>query len=78
MENIFTGLAILFGASSIGIIILYVLYRTDKKERYPIHSDITYDHVEEDIQKAVKRKKRKTANAKRKSTNTKRTNNSDK
>ena len=78
MENIFTGLAILFGASSIGIVILYVLYRTDKKERYPVHSDITYDHVEEDIQKAIKRKKRKTANAKRKSTNTKRTNNSDK
>jgi len=53
MESIFTGLAILFGASAIGIIILYLLYRTDKKERYPIHSDITYDHVEEDIQKAI-------------------------
>ena len=65
MENIFTGLAILFGASAIGIIILYLLYRTDKKEKDPIHSDITYDHVEEDIQKAIKRKKRKTANAKR-------------
>lgn len=78
MESIFTGLAILFGASAIGIIILYLLYRTDKKERYPIHSDITYDHVEEDIQKAIKRKKRKTANAKRKSTNTKRTTNGDK
>lgn len=67
MESIFTGLVILLGISSISMAVLYLMYRTEKKERYPVHSDITYDHIEEDIIKAVQRKKRKAANAKRKS-----------
>jgi len=67
MESIFTGLVILLGVSSISMAILYLMYRTEKKERYPVHSDITYDHIEEDIIKVAQRKKRKAANAKRKS-----------
>ena len=67
MENIFTGLVILLGVSSISMAVLYLMYRTEKKERYPVHSDITYDHIEEDIIKVAQRKKRKAANAKRKS-----------
>jgi len=67
MESIFTGLVILLGVSSISMAVLYLMYRTEKKERYPVHSDITYDHIEEDIVKIAQRKKRKAANAKRKS-----------
>jgi hypothetical protein len=67
MESIFTGLVILLGVSSISMAILYLMYRTEKKERYPVHSDITYDHIEEDIIKVAQRKKRKAANTKRKS-----------
>jgi hypothetical protein len=67
MESIFTGLVILLGVSSISMAVLYLMYRTEKKERYPVHSDITYDHIEEDIIKVAQRKKRKAANAKRKS-----------
>lgn len=67
MESIFTGLVILLGVSSISMAVLYLMYRTEKKERYPVHNDITYDHIEEDIIKVAQRKKRKAANAKRKS-----------
>lgn len=67
MESIFTGLVILLGVSSLSMAVLYLMYRTEKKERYPVHSDITYDHIEEDIIKVAQRKKRKAANAKRKS-----------
>lgn len=70
MESIFTGLVILLGVSSISMAVLYLMYRTEKKERYPVHSDITYDHIEEDIIKVAQRKKRKAANAKRKSVKT--------
>ena len=66
MHTIFIGLAILLGVSSVAMAILYLLYKVDKHERYPVYSDITYDHVEEDIETAIKRKKRKSTNAKRK------------
>lgn len=76
MESIFIGLCILFGVSAISMLILFLLFR--RKVNNMPEGNIVYDHVEEDIQKAIKRKKRKAVNAKRKSTNTKRTNNSDK
>lgn len=65
MHTIFIGLAILLGVSSVAMAILYLLYKVDKQERYPV-ADITYDHIEEDIVKLAQRKKRKAANAKRK------------
>lgn len=76
MENIFIGLCILFGVSAISMAVLFLFFR-GKINDMP-EGSIVYDHVEEDIQKAIKRKKRKATNAKRRSTNTKRTNNSDK
>lgn len=66
MEKIFIGLAILLGVSSVAMAILYLLYKVDKNEMYPTYNDITYDHIEEDIETAIKRKKRKITNAKRK------------
>lgn len=79
METIFTSLVILLGIVSVAIATIYFMYRTDKVDiKYPVHSDITYDHIEEDIVKIAQRKKRKAANAKRKSTTIKRTKSNDK
>lgn len=63
MENIFIGLCILFGVSAISMLILFLLSR--RKINNMPEGNIVYDHVEEDIQKAIKRKRRKAANAKR-------------
>lgn len=63
MENIFIGLCILFGVSAISMLILFLLSK--KKINDMPEGSIVYDHVEEDIQKAIKRKRRKAANAKR-------------
>lgn len=63
MENIFIGLCILFGVSAISMLILFILSR--RKINDMPEGSIVYDHVEEDIQKAIKRKRRKAANAKR-------------
>ena len=72
MQTIFISLVILLGLSLVGMAVFHLMFKTEKEKKYPVFSDITYDHIEEDIKNTLKRKKRKAANSKRKATNVKR------
>ena len=64
MENIFIGLCILFGVSSISMAVLFLLFR-GKVDNMP-EGDIVYDHIKEELPKKVVKRKKSTTNVKRK------------
>lgn len=64
MENIFIGLCILFGVSSISMAVLFLLFR-GKVNNMP-EGDIVYDHIKEELPKKVVKRKKSTTNVKRK------------
>lgn len=64
MENIFIGLCILFGVSSISMAVLFLLFR-EKVNNMP-EGDIVYDHIKEELPKKVVKRKKSTTNVKRK------------
>lgn len=64
MENIFIGLCILFGVSSISMAVLFLLFR--RKVNNMPEGDIVYDHIKEELPKKVVKRKKSTTNVKRK------------
>ena len=64
MENIFIGLCILFGVSSISMAVLFLLFRG--KVNNMAEGDIVYDHIAEELPKKVVKRKKSTTNVKRK------------
>lgn len=61
MENIFTVLVVLLGISLIGWVVLYLIHKIEK----PVHFDMVYDHIEEELPKKVVKRKKSTTNVKR-------------
>lgn len=64
MENIYIGLCILFGVSSISMAVLFLFFKGKSDTMF--QGDIVYDHIKEELPKKVVKRKKSTTSVKRK------------